>query len=457
MSQQPKLTVSGYRGIWGDTLTTDIARKYARAFVLLVREKNQNPTILLGRDGRESGPEIKQAIIEELENAGITYIDGDILPTPTILFAVRKHGYDGAIIITASHNPIEYNGLKFVNEKALFIDEEEVEKMKGWIGGGDPRESPPPLAGTPPQKGGEDPTLGFAREHADQILKHINVEAIRARKFKVAVDMINASACVVDPYLFEQLGAQLIPLNNIPNGKFTHKPEPLRENLTEIAELVKTSGADIGFAHDPDADRLVVIDENGIIISEEHTLALGVENVLSKHPGNDVVINMSTSQMNCNIAKTYGGKCIRTKVGEANVVEGILNNKAIIGGEGGGSSIYPTINTARDSFVSLALVLELLAVRNQTASVCVETLPKYIMRKDKLPVSGDLQSMYTKMKSHFTDAEVNELDGLRLDFADSSWIHLRPSNTEPIVRLYGEAKGQDRLDTLFTETKNTLV
>ena len=465
MSQQPKLTVSGYRGIWGDTLTTEIARKYARVFVLLAREKNQNPTILLGRDGRESGPEIKEAIIEELESAGVSFVDGDILPTPTVLFAVRKHGYDGAIIITASHNPIEYNELKFVNEKALFINEEEVEKMKAGFGpllmeervGGGEESRTSPLPSPYKGEGGLEPIPDFAREHADQILKNIDVKAIRLKKFKVAVDMINASACVVDPYLFERLGAELIALNNIPNGKFTHKPEPLRENLSEIAELVKTSGADIGFAHDPDADRLVVVDEHGVIISEEHTLALGVENVLSKHPGNDVVINMSTSQMNCDIAKTYGGKCIRTKVGEANVVEGILNNKASIGGEGGGSSIYPAINTARDSFVSLALILELLATRNQTASVCVTTLPRYIMRKDKWPVSGDLQNMYTKMKSHFASAEVNELDGLRLDFADSSWIHLRPSNTEPIVRLYGEAKTEDRLDALFDETKNVLL
>ncbi len=454
MSQQPKLTVSGYRGIWGESLTAEIARMYARAFVLLLREKNENPTILLGRDGRESGPEIKEAIIEELEKAGINYIDGDILPTPTVLFAVRNHAYSGAIIITASHNPIEYNGLKFVNEKALFIDEAEVEKMKGWIesDGSFGTSNLPTL-----KEDGVATIPDFAQEHVDQILKHINVEAIRARKFKVAVDMINASACVVDPYLFEQLEAELIPLNNIPNGKFTHKPEPLKENLSEIAGLVKSSGADIGFAHDPDADRLVVIDDHGEIISEEHTLTLGVENVLSKHPNNDVVINMSTSQMNCDIAKTYGGKCIRTKVGEANVVEGILNNNAIIGGEGGGSSIYPAINTARDSFVSLALVLELLALRNQTASECVATLPKYIMRKDKMPVTGNLQNMYTKMKSHFADAKVNELDGLRLDFADSSWIHLRPSNTEPIVRLYGEAKNQNRLDALFAETKNILL
>lgn len=293
----------------------------------------------------------------------------------------------------------------------------------------------------------------FPKEHADQILKHINVEAIRARKFKVAVDMINASACVLDPYLFEQLGIELIPLNNVPTGKFTHMPEPVKKNLGEIAALVKSSGAHIGFAHDPDADRLVVIDEHGEIISEEHALALGVENVLSKFPHNDVVINMSTSQMNCDIAQGHGGKCIRTKVGEPNVVEGILKYNAIIGGEGTGSSIYPSINLARDSFTSLALVLELICERNQTISECVAQLPRYVMRKDKMPVRDDLTAMYEKMKSHYKEAAINELDGLRLDFANHSWIHLRPSNTEPIVRLFGEAHTQEEVDVLFEETK----
>jgi phosphomannomutase len=476
MSQQPQLTVSGYRGIWGESLTTDIAARFARAFATLVQEKTPTPTILIGRDGRESGLEIKKVVIATLTSLGVRVIDGDVLPTPTVLFAVRKHHYDGAIIITASHNPIEYNGLKFVMDDALFTDEEEVEKIKKYckeleapllmeegVGGGGPGiseiefKSPPrpdlSLRGTPPPQGGDEPVYDFPREHADQILSHIDVEKIRTRKFKIAVDMINASACVLDPYLFEQLGAELIPLNNIPNGKFTHMPEPLAKNLGEIATLVKSSGANIGFTHDPDADRLVVVDERGEIISEELTLALGVEDVLSKFPGNNVVINMSTSQVNCDIAQHHGGKCIRTKVGEPNVVAGILENKAIIGGEGTGSSIYPSINLARDSFTSLALVLELISERNQTISQCVEALPHYVMRKDKMPVGDNLSALYEKMKSHFPQAQENELDGLRLDFADHSWIHLRPSNTEPIVRLYGEAKTQEAVDALFEETK----
>ena len=480
MQNQPKLTVSGYRGIWGESLNTEIVQDFTKAFIKFTQESfNKNPTILIGRDGRESGPEIKKIIIEVFNNLKVDFVDGDILPTPTVLFAVNKHKYDGAIIITASHNPIEYNGLKFVTNKALFTNEEEVEKIKNnYL---KIREDSEKLQKNIPSKSTNNflvkifsaravalrksfirnISLPFSnktlqKEHVDQIIANINIEKIRSRKFKVAVDMINASACVVDPYLFKQLGAELIPLNNIPNGIFAHKPEPLKENLSEIEQLVKTSGADIGFAHDPDADRLVVINENGNVVGEEYTLALGVEAILSKNHKNKVVINMSTSQMNKDIAEKYDGICIRTKVGEANVVNGIIENKAIIGGEGGGGIIYPAINMARDSFVSLAVILELLAERNQTISECIETLPKYEVRKDKMPIEGDLQEKYSKMKNHFLDAKVNELDGLRLDFSDSSWIHLRPSNTEPIIRMIGEAKTKERIDSLFKETKNII-
>jgi phosphomannomutase len=466
MSNQPKLTVSGYRGIWGESLTDKIVEKYTKAFIKFIKENiTENPTILLGRDGRESGPEIKGVIIKTFENKGVNFIDGDILPTPTVLFAVRNHKYDGAIIITASHNPQEYNGLKFVTNKALFTDEKEVamikenyekEKLQRDILSGSTdifllKNSSCSRRRAPKSSRKDIPPMFFAQEHADKILENINVEKIRARKFKVAVDMINASACVLDPYLFEKFGVELIPLNNIPNGKFTHKPEPLKENLGDIADIVKEKGCDIGFAQDPDADRLVVINEKGEVIGEEYTVALGVEAVLSKNPGKKVVINMSTSKMNENIAEKYGGECIRTKVGEANVVEGIIKNKAIIGGEGGGGVVYPTINTARDSFVSLSLILELLAERNITVSECVESLPKYEVRKDKMPIQGDLNEMYSKMKNHFKDCRINELDGLRLDFPDKSWIHLRPSNTEPIIRLIGEAKTKERIDELFKD------
>ncbi|MFA5999870.1 MAG: phosphoglucosamine mutase [Candidatus Paceibacterota bacterium] len=296
----------------------------------------------------------------------------------------------------------------------------------------------------------------FTKEHADQILAHVNVAAIRARKFKVAVDMINASACVMDPYLFEQLGVDLIPLNNVPNGKFSHKPEPLKENLQELATLVRESRSDIGFAHDPDADRLVMVNEKGEVISEEYSVALGIENIISKNPGRNVVINLSTSQMGADIANKYGSKCVRTKIGEGNVVAGMLANNAIIGGEGNGGIIYPTINTVRDSFTGLTLILELLAERKQSISECVDALPKYFMKKEKYPVGNNLSEIYSKLKSNFTEAEMDEQDGLRLDLPDGSWIHIRPSNTEPIVRMFGEAKDEETINELFSKVKLTI-
>ncbi|MES2023793.1 MAG: phosphoglucosamine mutase [Patescibacteria group bacterium] len=475
MQEKKKLNVSGYRGVWGQTLTEEIARGYARAFALFTKEitGKEKPTILVGRDGRASGSEIKEIIIPELEKIGASVVYGDVMPTPTVLFAVRKHGYDGAIIITASHNPIEYNGLKFVNNKALFTIEDEVSKIESYYESarssafgsiaqaGEPsiaiRQQADMRADKNTASRAETPN--FSKEHADKIITNINVSAIRAKKFKVAVDMINASACVMDPYLFEQLGVELIPLNNTPNGQFAHTPEPLKQNLTGIAELVKTSGADLGFAHDPDADRLLIINELGEVISEEYTVAFGIENILSKNSGKNIVINLSTSQMSADIGKKYSSKTFRTKIGEGYVVDGILAHDAIIGGEGNGGCIYPAINTCRDSFTSLALVLEILAERNQTVSECVATLPKYFMKKDKWSLAGlntPLSEMYEKLKSEFNDTIIDEQDGLRLDFPDSSWIHIRPSNTEPIIRIFGEAKAQEQIDKLFKQTKLTL-
>lgn len=478
MTNTPKLTVSGYRGIWGETLTIEIAKKYAKAFGKLILENNTNPTILLGRDGRESGPTIKDEIIPVLENMNINIIDGDVLPTPTVLLAVRENKYDGAIIITASHNPIEYNGLKFVTASGFFTDEAEVEIIKKYFNSIEREYSS--LQENIISVSTHKNLLGFCsarldslrktsrnnvffsnkpnyvKNHSNKILSHINVELIKSKKFRVAVDMTNGAASVMDPYLFDQLGIELIPINNVADGKFTHRPEPLKQNLGEIEKLVRDTGADIGFAQDPDADRIVVINENGEMISEEYTIALAVEAVLSngEHTEDTVVVNMSTSQMNVDIAEKYGARCIRSKVGEANVVGEMIKNNSIIGGEGGGGAIYPTMNFARDSFSTLALILELLAKRNLKVSELVDTLPKFFMKKDKVDVSGSLPEMYLKLKDHFSDAETNDLDGLRLDFDDKSWIHLRPSNTEPIVRLYGEASTQEKIDSLFIETKS---
>ncbi len=458
MNPKPKLTVSGYRGIWGETLNDEIAGSYARAFARFVKEdtKKEKPDILIGRDGRESGPEIKKSVKGELENLGVNVIDGDIMPTPTVLFSVRKHKYDGAVIITASHNPIEYNGLKFVNKEALFCMEEEIIEIEKYH----TEEKEKKNTEHKELKMDEKAKLAvpnFPKEHADHILSKVNVQAIQDRKFKVATDMINASAAVMDPYLFDKLGVEFIPLNGNPNGKFAHKPEPIRENLGEIMKITRELKTDLGFVHDPDADRLVLINENGEVVFEEYTIALAMENVLSKNPGRNSVINLSTSKTSADIAERYGSKCILSAVGEPNVVKEIMLNDAVIGGEGNGGVIYPSVNLVRDSFTGIALILELLAERKKTFSECLDLLPKYSMKKEKFSIVGlDLKDIIFKTKEHFKEARTIEIDGIRLDFEDSSWIHIHPSNTEPIIRIYGEAKTQEKINNLFEELRLTL-
>ena len=459
MENKQRINVSGYRGIWGESLSKEVVVLYTRAFVSFLKEKNPNPKILIGRDGRESGPEILKIIFNELKNLGVEGVNGDILPTPTVLFSVREHGYSGAIIITASHNPIEYNGLKFVNEHALFTINEEVQQINKYyeleIEKYNNKQST--IDNQYDDVNIKISDISFTKEHANKILENINVEAIRAKNFKVAVDMINASACVMDPYLFEQLGVEVFPLNSIPNGKFGHRPEPLRENLSDIEKLVLEKGVDVGFVHDPDADRLVTVTEKGVVVSEENSIALAIENVLSKNPGKPIVLNLSTSQRGADIAKNYGSEVFRTKIGEGFVVEGMLKHNAIISGEGNGGVIYPAINTARDSFVGLSLILELMAERNKSISVLMDELPQYIIKKDKWSVVGvNLSDIYAKLKLMFNDAKFDEQDGIRFDFPDDSWLHLRPSNTEPIIRLFGEAKTQSRIDALFEEAKSII-
>lgn len=450
-----ELKVSGYRGIWGESLTQEIAIRYAKAFGLFTKEKStkENPKILIGRDGRESGPIIAEAIIPILKDMGIEVIYGDILSTPTMMFSVKHQKFDGGIIITASHNPRKYNGLKFITKEARMINEEDVEKIKNHL-----TDQNQENFGHTKIVEAEKIHIDFIQNHIDFILKNIDVEKIRARKFKVGVDMINASACMIDPYFFEKLGVEFIAINDKPNGDFAHEPEPLKENLSDLEKLVRENNCDLGFAQDPDADRLVIINENGDCISEEYTLAFGIENILSKNPGQAIAINMSTSQINIDIAEKYGSKYLRTKVGESHVFAGMKKINAIAGGEGGGGVIYPALNNCRDSFVSMALVLELLAEREQTVKELVNSLPKYFMKKDKENIAGkNLDEMYKKLKNHFKDTEINEEDGLRIDLSDKSWIHLRPSNTEPLIRLFGEAKTKERIEELFIETKNILM
>jgi len=429
---QPKLTVSGFRGIWGQTLTEDIAREYVRAFSLFTQKHAATPslrqTILVGRDGRESGATLLECVTRELLTAGFTVIDLGMMPTPTVLFLIGSEKADGAVIITASHNPIQYNGLKFVTAAGLFTTEAEVKEIESL------REQTLPAC---PARTRTDGTHLFEK-HLTKILENIDTEKIKEKKFTVALDPINSVGCTTSPQLFAALGATAEIINGEPTGKFAHEPEPLKKNLTSLQALVREKKCDVGFAQDPDGDRLVICDEYGEIPSEETMLALCIKAILSKTRG-DIAVNMSTSNMCEDIASAFGVKTWRSKVGEANVVASMREHACVAGGEGSGGIIYPTINTARDSFVGIALILELMAQEEKPLSEIIAQLPKYFMVKDKIPFGGSTEALYTKLRSLFPKARETTTDGLRLDLENRSWIHIRPSNTEPIVRIITEA------------------
>ncbi len=445
MNTQPKLAVSGYRGIWGKTLTEEIAREFARAFGAYLISKNHT-NILIARDGRESGPVLLEAIADELLTLGVDVTDMGMMATPVIPFLVRTEKFGGAIIVTASHNPIEYNGLKFVTSSGSFTTENEVaeiEKLRG--------EKVQSLSRTSIRKNGS----GLFQKYLQSILKNVDVESIARKHFKVAFDPINSVGSTLTPELFDNLGVAFAGINTDPSGIFAHEPEPLPKNLTGLQKIVRDLKCDAGFAQDPDGDRLVICDENGDIPSEETMLALCVKAVLLKKAG-DVVINMSTSNMSRDIAESFARKTFRSKVGEANVVVMMKEKDAVVGGEGGGGIIWPEANLARDSFVGISLILELMARENKKLSELVSELPKYVMQKEKLTFSGDIDALYEKLKRGFKDAEINTLDGIRFDFADNSWIHIRPSNTEPVLRIIGEAKTEERISELMQIAQKAL-
>lgn len=459
MSTKPKLSVTGYRAIWGTDLNEQIAYEYVRAFAKFVKS-NSGKKILIGRDARQSGPMIHASAQKAFEQEGIEVTYAGILPTPTMLLLVKKLSFDGGVMITASHNPIEYNGVKFIVPGGRLTNAEETAIIQKNYDALTPEEkvldveSLQILDDTKTEN--QTDNREFRKIHIDEILKNIDVELIKSKKFKVALDPVNSGGSIITQELLKELGCEVHVINAEMTGMFAHRPEPLPENLGQIAEATKISGADVGFAQDPDADRLVVVNENGVVISEEMTLVFAIKNVLAKEPG-DVVINLSTSRMGEDVAVSMGRRVFRTKIGEANVVQKLLEVGAPIGGEGSSGAIYPRINTARDSLVGISLVLELLARENKKVSEIANSLPKYFMKKENIPVKDELGKIYALFKNKWRDAKINDMDGIKFDFADKSWIHIRPSNTEPILRIFGEAKSQDRIEELFVEAREILL
>jgi len=450
---KPKLTVSGYRAIWNKDLNESIVFEYTLAFAKMIKkygDKNKNK-ILVGRDARKTGMTILSAVEDALKKEGLEVEYVGIIPTPSVLLLVKKLSALGGIIITASHNPKEYNGLKFVMDTGLFTIQKEVNEIEEIRKNLTDEEKK--YEKDTKEELQEIDNKRFREIHISEILKHINVNLIKSKKFKVALDPINSAGSLITQEFLKELGCEVSVINGKLNGEFAHEPEPILKNLSQICEAVSKNNSDIGFAQDPDADRLVVIDEHGVFLSEEYTLALAVKNVLSKNKS-DVVVNMSTSRMCEDIANTYERKTYKTKIGEANVMEKMMQIGSIIGGEGNGGVIYTKVHFSRDSLTGIGLILELMATENKSISEIIKEIEPYIMKKDKIIFSGNLETLYWKLKNEFHDASINTEDGVRFDWPDFSWIHIRPSNTEPIIRIIGEAKNEKRINLIFDKTKS---
>jgi phosphomannomutase len=370
-----------------------------------------------------------------LQAVGCEVIDIGIVPTPTVQMEIIHHKAAGGVAVTASHNPSEWNGLKFMDSNGRFLSPEKADRVFEIADGADFNYEDWKKVGN------EMKDSGANKRHIAAILDlpFIDVVALKKRHFSVAIDCVNGAGGLIIPQLLEALNCKIFPINTDPHGKFAHTPEPLPENLSQLKKLVKESHADIGFAVDPDVDRCAIVDEKGKPIGEELTLALAVKFYLSKKLG-PVVVNMSTSRASEDIAKYYNCPFIRSKVGEINVVEEMIAHDAIIGGEGNGGVILPELHLGRDAPLAVALALQSLMEFSGSTNDLVSTLPKYYMIKDKINIEGkDPDIIMNKLIDQFSDKKVDLLDGLKID-EDNHWVHLRKSNTEPIIRIIAEAK-----------------
>lgn len=445
MNQELIMSVSGVRGIAGKTLTPSVLTRFAKAFGTF----SGPGKIIVGRDTRASGEMLKHAVFLGLISCGCEVIDIGICPTPTIQLSVRVLKAKGGIAITASHNPIEWNGLKFISSNGMFMDETHAQRLfKIYQNGRFRKISCKELR--------REQVYPFAvHTHIKKILNYLNRDLIKKRKFKVAIDCCNGAGSVISPLILRKLGCSVIEVNTKPDGLFPRNPEPTPENLGVLSSVVKSKRADIGFAYDSDADRLSIVSEEGIAIGEEKTLALAVDYILSKKKG-VVVTNVSTSMAIDDIVKKHGGRLVRTKVGEVNVSKSAKANKAVIAGEGNGGVIIPAIHYGRDGISATGLILQYLASSRKTISELVSLVPQYCIVKKKIEISREkAMSVLKKLKKEYKDARIDWTDGLKVLWKDS-WIHFRASGTEPVMRIIAEAKTKERAEQLCNTGMKTV-
>lgn len=426
-------SLSGVRG-YEEQFTPEFVAAYARAFT----DKVGKGKILIGRDTRRSGPRIFSLLSRAIQDGGQAVVDLGICPTPTVQYAVEYQRAAGGIVVTASHNPLPWNGLKFIGPDGLFLDADEMRSLQSkriqYTG-----HAPPPATV-------RESIQVYQRAIEDHIslvtkLPYVNPAAIRKRRFKIVVDAVNGAAYAAVPRLLKLLGAEIISINCHADRPFPRDPEPLPKNLKELNRAVRKNSADLGFAIDPDGDRLAVVSEQGEPISEEYTLVLAEKLVLSRLQKENMIVvaNLSTTQAVDRIAEQYKARVIRTPIGEIKVARKMREVGAVIGGEGNGGVLLPEAHLGRDSLVGCALILQLLADDGRSLSTLLKDIPRFVMLKEKVE-RGDLklEALESELIELAPRAEIDRQDGVKFSW-DDRWVHLRPSNTEPIIRIYAEA------------------
>ena len=451
MSDTLMVSVSGVRGLVGIDLTPEVVARWAAAFGTWAKNgrpdgpTTRRPPVVLGRDARTSGPMFAAAATAGLVSVGCDVVDVGLVATPTVQLAVEHHRAAGGIILTASHNPVEWNALKFVGPDGIFLDGIAGTRVRELAAG-----ESLPRAGYKAIGGVEADADAIARHLAAVLaLRAVDLRKIRRRRFRVALDTVRGAGGAVMPELLERLGCRVTAINLETDGLFPRPPEPVPENLRDLGALVRRRKADIGIAVDPDVDRLAIVDEQGRPIGEDYTLAFAVRAVgpSARRP---VVCNLSTSLVVDDAAKASGASVIRAAVGEAYVARKMIELKAVIGGEGNGGVMYPALHVGRDAPVAGALVLALLARERATVSELVARAPRYTIVKAKVPRGPRLAPVYDGLRRRFPDAVVDTQDGLRLAWPDR-WLHVRPSGTEPIIRLIAEAPSGADAERLIEE------
>lgn len=432
-------SASGLRGIAKDHFTPELIDKYISAFITTQNIKS----CVIGRDGRPSGKQISQCVIDSFHKNGINVENCGLATTPTMQVMTEKEHYDGGIVITASHNPSEYNGLKFLQSDGTFLSPEQCEELFKAVDQN--------VSIVQPDSLGVVSDYSTANEeHIEKVLAAmcIDTDNIRKNKFKVVIDCVNGAGSFILPMLCEKLGCEVITINCNGNGDFTRTPEPLAENLNELEQKVINVGADVGFATDPDGDRLSIISNKGNAIGEEYTLVLAVKNYLN-YQKSIVATNLSTSMM----LESIANETIRTKIGEAHVVQKMNELNIPIGGEGNGGVILKEVHLGRDSLVAISMILSLLSSSGKSISDEISNIPQYLMIKDKILIDDKID--FDSLETIFDCNEINKIDGIKFIWPNK-WIHIRKSNTEPIIRIFAEAKNQDEVNELINTLKNYL-